>query len=107
MINFMAELFKKTEILINAAPSNNVARQYNVYEFDMKPLQENSYWLEWGGFDDLNYPEIIRLYYGEFLKPVSSISDVEKVSYSYFIENNIYYREPLKTLDNVRRKCFT
>jgi hypothetical protein len=92
MIRFIAEIAFRYGAVVKATPSNNYSRQYNIYEFDIGPPPESSYWLDWGGnYDDKYVGTNIELYFDKFLTPVGSITDLKGTDNSLFIDGTTVY----------------
>lgn len=87
MIRFLAEVTSRFDAPIKPTPSNGVERQSNIYELDVKPYPEKTYWTDWGGtYDNFSGPRI-ELYFGLFLTPVNSLKELKNSPNSFFIDN--------------------
>jgi hypothetical protein len=61
---FTADLAEDSEIVLSFTPSNDVSRQYNVYETWTGPYPKNTYWIDWGGWYDNPIVNQIEIYVG-------------------------------------------
>jgi hypothetical protein len=98
MVRFLAELSYRHKIILLPTPSNSVSRSLPfakssgadmptaVYELDISPPPEKSYWLDWGGYFD-NFTGInIELYFGRFLDRVYNDTILLLTPFSYYID---------------------
>ena len=94
MINFLAEISKLFEVAINPTPSSAYARNYDIYELDIRKPEnrpEDEYWGKiWGGTYDNFTGTDIEIYYSKFLTKVSE-SEVLTAPFSMFMRDGIVY----------------
>jgi hypothetical protein len=77
---FSADLSEDTEISLLFTPSNDVSRQYNVYETYLgeypTPPPPDDYWRDWGGWYDNPVINQVEIYIGgQYLIRVYSLED--------------------------------
>jgi hypothetical protein len=98
MVRFLVELSRRHAAKISPTPSNSASRTLpfadtagkptptGVYEIDISPPPENSYWLDWGGHFDQFIGKNIELYYSRFLDRVSGKDILTSSPFSYYID---------------------
>jgi hypothetical protein len=99
---FTADLSEDTEIALSFTPSNDVSRQYNVYESYLGEYPASStYWTDWGGWYDNPIVNQVELYIGgQWLQRVYSIEDCCTTPFSIFDESTagvVYINVPRHT----------
>ena len=101
-IKYIAELFKILTYDPRLAIANNIfGREYNIYSFSIAPLiiDENNYWIKWGGNFDNPYGYGFQIFMNLFLVEVFSSLNLIITENSFYvdIENNLLYMNiPLK-----------
>jgi hypothetical protein len=111
---FTADLAEDTEISLSFTPSNDVSREYNVYESYLGPYPEvSTYWTDWGGWYDNPIINQIELYVGGAqLTRVYSLEDCCSLDNSVYDEltaGTVYINVPKHTwlyddvMTNIRR----
>jgi hypothetical protein len=88
VIRFLAEVSLRTEEAISPVPSNDVSRNYDVYQLTMAPPLASSYWTDWEGSYDVYVGTQIELYYGRFLDHVPNIDEVKARPFTLFIDDD-------------------
>jgi hypothetical protein len=75
---FVADLSEDTSTQIIFTPSNDVSRQYNVYESYLGTYPDTSYWIDWGGWYDNPIINQIELYISTvgYLQRVYTLQEV-------------------------------
>ena len=97
MIRFLAEISERFKGEIHLTPSNDIPRNNNIYEMDISPHPEESYWIDWGGFYDNFTGTQIELYFRQFLTRARTFGDLLIILYS------IYLTDELRALGNLSK----
>jgi hypothetical protein len=73
---FSASLSEDTDWFLSFTPSNDVSREYNVYETYIGPYPQDTYWTFWGGWYDNPIANQLEIYIGgHTLIRVDSLED--------------------------------
>jgi len=101
MINFLAEIAERFDTIILPTPSI-VNKIYDIYEIDIDDRPGESFWTEYylGTYFDTFTGTQIMLYFGQYLRPQSSMGDLFQTPYSMFITE---MRGRRKCLINITR----
>jgi hypothetical protein len=98
---FTADLAEDTDAILSFTPSNDVSREYNVYESYLGVYPDSSYWLDWGGWYDNPIVNQIELYIGtHHLYRVDSLDDCCERPWSIYDEptaGTVYINVPMHT----------
>jgi hypothetical protein len=96
---FSTELAHDFEIELNFTPSNSINRKYNVYETWTGPHPIDSWWYDWGGYNDIPILNRMQLFIdGHNLITVYSLDDCCNTEYSIYDEQTagmIYINVPI------------
>ena len=95
MTRFLAELTSKVDIVIQPTPSNDYPKHYNVYELDISPYPDESYWIDWGGYYDNFTGTQLEIYYEQYLNRTQTVEDLLITPFS------IYLRDDFTALINI------
>jgi len=99
VVRFLAEMAKRHEGVIQLTPSNGgktglenkITRRKNIYELDISPPPEDSYWTGWGGVYDNLRGDQVFLFFERFLTKVVSVDDLLLTPFSLYIFNGVAY----------------
>jgi hypothetical protein len=92
MINFMAELSKRSNVSPGFTPSERWGRGYNIYEIYIGKRPQNTYWTLWGGTYDHKETDKLEIYLGEWLDHVTTAQALKEADKpSLYIEGNLAY----------------
>jgi hypothetical protein len=91
MVKFLAEIAFRLSMIVHATPSNGVPKDRGVYEFDIGPPPESSYWTDWGGWYDEYQGTQIELYFGRFLQRANTMEELLDTPYSLFVDLPMVY----------------
>ncbi|MDR2660827.1 MAG: hypothetical protein LBC17_02125 [Lactobacillaceae bacterium] len=98
-VMFAAELSHDYEIELLFTPSNDINRKFNVYETYVGKHPTNSWWYNWGGYNDIPVINQMQLYIGEhYLVTVYSLEDCCNTPWSIYDEPTagmIYINVPM------------
>ena len=89
MLNFLAEISQMHEVYVRLIPTTREPRNFNLYEININPPPEQSYWTDWGGVYDNFVGSEIELYFTQFLPEVTTIGEVRTTSFRKFTRNGI------------------
>jgi hypothetical protein len=96
---FSAELSHDYEIELYFTPSNEVSRRYNIYETYTGKHPQNSYWYDWGGWNDIPVANQMQIFIGDHnLITVYSLDDCCVTPWSIYDEPTagmIYINVPM------------
>jgi hypothetical protein len=91
MIRFLAEISLRAEADINPTPSNEIPRNNNIYEIDIRQHPKEGYWIDRDGWHDTYAGTQIELYYGQFLQHANTYEELLAIPYSLWINERFVY----------------
>jgi hypothetical protein len=98
---FSAELAPKYDLDFSFTPSNKVSRQHNIYEVWTGKHPKESWWYDWGGYNDIRVIGRMRLFIGGHnLVNVDTLEDCILTPYSIYDEPKpgmVYINVPMHT----------
>jgi hypothetical protein len=84
---FAADLAISTDVEVQFTPSNDVSREYDIYEIYFGKHPTSSWWYDWGGHNDIPVSNKIQVYIGgQNVIPVDSLEDCCKIEFSIYDE---------------------
>jgi hypothetical protein len=102
MVRFLAEIAFRSSTSIQATPNPTdmedpagvFPKNYTIYELDIGPPPESSYWLEWdegyGEYDEYTGTQI-ELYFGQFLQHVTTSAELLAQKYALLLAGTMVY----------------
>jgi hypothetical protein len=98
---FSAELAPKYDLDFSFTPSNKVSRRYDIYEVWVGKHPKESWWYDWGGYNDIRVIGRMHIFIGGHnLARVDSFEDCLVTPYSMYDEPKpgmVYINVPMHT----------